>query len=96
MKTPMKLDGGIKMYCYGGDKIFDRYNNKNPPKGRKVIFLNDNGYDYEREYANTLFPKGQILTVNEIYVGRSNSEVEFEEFPGEKFNTVMFADMKES
>lgn len=36
-----------------------------------------------------------MLTVKEIYVGRSISEVEFLELPNKRFNTAMFADLTE-
>jgi hypothetical protein len=88
MKT-MKLDGGIDMYSFG-----DRYVTDVPPLGRKVRYLNKNGYDIERETANQYFTENEILTIKEIYVGRSNSEVELVEFPNKKFNTVMFADFE--
>ena len=86
----MSLEGGIHMYAH----IFDRYMSDVPPKGRKVRFLNDNGYDSDREYANKYFKEGQILTIKEIYVGRSSSEVEFEDYPHKEFNTVMFEDVE--
>lgn len=89
----MNLDGGINTYICCGDEMFGRYKSGISPKGRKVIFLNDNGYDSEREYANLFFKENQILTVKEIYVGRSSSEVEFEEIPNKRFNTVMFQDI---
>lgn len=83
---PMSLAGGIDEYSFG-----DRYDGP-LPAGRKVYFLNKNGYDSEREYAATFFEEGQVLTVQEIYVGRSNSKVSFVECPDKTFNTVMFAD----
>lgn len=84
----MKLDGGIDTYSFG-----KRYLTDEKPYGRKVKYLNDNGYDIEREVANKHFTEGQILTVKEIYVGRSSSEVEFVELEGKRFNTVMFEDI---
>lgn len=87
----MNLIGGIDMYSFP----IKRYKSDTSPEGRKVIFLNDNGYDIEREYANDLFEEGQVLTIKEIYVGRSSSEVEFIEYPDKRFNTVMFADVGE-
>lgn len=86
----MRLDGGIDEYGAFGD----RYMSDIPPFGRKVIFLNRNGWDSQKEHANRFFKKGDILTVKEIHVGRSSSTVEFVEFPGEEFNTVMFADVE--
>lgn len=85
----MKLDGGIDTYSLE----HKRYITDEPPYGRKVIYLNDNGYDIDREIANEFMEEGQVLTVNEIYVGRSISKVEFVEFPNLLFNTVMFADL---
>ena len=58
--------------------------------GTKVKFLDKNGYDSQREYARKFFSKGNILTVSDIEVGSFSSTVEFEEFPGKMFNTVMF------
>jgi len=49
---------------------------------------------HQRETANRYFSEGDIITVKESYVGRSCSEVELEECPNKKFNTVMFADIK--
>lgn len=85
----MSLDGGLDMYSAFGS----RFKSNISPKGRKVKFLNDNGYDSEREYTNKYFKENQILTIEEIYVGRNSSEVEFEELLGKRFNTVMFADL---
>lgn len=94
MQETMSLVGGLDMYAFNfgqryGSETFDK-----SPEGRKVIFLDDNGYEGQRENARKYFKKGDILTVKEIYVGRSSSEVEFIEFPNKKFNTVMFADVE--
>lgn len=85
----MDLTGGIDMYSLG-----KRYDSNESPQGRKVRFLNKNGYDMDREYAAKHFKEGQLLTVKEIYVGRSSSNVEFEDLPGKEFNTVMFEDVE--
>lgn len=90
MKQSMSLVGGLDMYAPFGT----RYMSENPPEGRKVYFLNRNGYDIELERARKIFKEDQVLTVKEIYVGRNSSDVEFEEFPNQKFNTVMFADVE--
>ena len=88
----MSLVGGLLEY--GTPETFgERYESADSPKGRKVRFLNDNGYDSEREHASKLFKTGQILTVKEIYVGTFSSTVEFIEYPKEQFNTVMFCDV---
>ncbi|MDX1769920.1 MAG: hypothetical protein R3328_00195 [Planococcaceae bacterium] len=84
----MKLNGGIDTYQF--DK---RYKTEEPPLGRKVTFLNDNGYEVERGTARNYFYENQLLTVKEIYVGRSSSMVEFLEVPNKQFNTVMFEDV---
>jgi len=86
----MRLDGGIDTYSFTNE----RYKLEETPKGRRVTYLNSHGYDIQRERASKYFTEGQILTVKEIYVGRSNSDVEFIELPHEKFNTVMFEDIE--
>lgn len=87
----MSLTGGIDMYSFDGERSGSNVS----PEGRKVVYLNKNGYDMERDRANKHFKEGQILTIKEIYVGRSSSEVEFIELPDNRFNTVMFDDVKE-
>lgn len=94
MKT-MRLDGGLMQYAFSQEDLNKRYKSDISPKGRKVRFLNDNGYDIQREYAKKLFGDETIFTVDEIYVGRSSSEVSLKEFPNKTFNTVMFADVEE-
>lgn len=88
LEKTMSLKGGIKMYTrelgtFGGGEC----------KGRKVFFLGKNGYDMELDLAKKVFKVGEILTVKEIYVGRSSSEVSFQGIDG-KFNTVMFSDFE--
>lgn len=58
--------------------------------GTTVYFLNENGYDSQREEAAEIFTPGQALTVKRIDVGGWSSSVEFVEQPGKWFNTVMF------
>ena len=86
----MSLIGGIDTYRLG-----KRFDSDISPYGRKVFFLNENGYDSDKEYARKFFKENQVLTVKEIYVGRSGSKVEFVGFENEKFNTVMFSDFIE-
>lgn len=88
MKT-MSLVGGIETYTFG----HKRFKSDESPAGRSVFFLGENGYETELENAKSIFAESQVLTVKEINVGRSSSTVEFEEFPGKEFNTVMFADL---
>lgn len=90
----MKLDGGIDMYTHNFDNFEIVRIGNTTCKGRKVFFLNYNGYDSELERARKYFDKGQILTVEEIEVGRSSSNVKFEGVD-EWFNTVMFEDLEE-
>jgi hypothetical protein len=87
---PMSIRGGLDMYSFG-----DRYLDDQSPEGRAVYFSNRNGYEMDREHAARLFKENEVLTVKEIYVGRSNSEVEFAEYPNQRFNTVMFEDITE-
>lgn len=86
---PMSLDGGIENYR----PPTHRLNDKPAPAGRKVAFHPENGTDYDRKEAEGLFTPGTVLTVKEIEVGRSSSLVEFQEYPGKTFNTVMFGDV---
>lgn len=86
----MSIEGGIDEYSFE----FERYG-EGDCNGRKVFFLGKNGYDSERKTASNLFAIRQILTVEEIYVSRSSSKVEFKEYPNKSFNTVMFADVVE-
>lgn len=93
----MKLDGGILTYATMSsfkDFKIERYNTNNSPKGRKVKYLGENGYDFDTQYTDQFFKKGEILIVSEIYVGRSSSQVEFQGYEGKKFNTVMFEDVE--
>ena len=85
----MDLTGGIDTYAFN-----KRYKSNESPRGRKVVFLNYNGYDSDLEYARNFFSEGAELTIKEIYVGRSGSTVEFAEYPDKQFNTVMFADLR--
>lgn len=58
--------------------------------GTKVRYLSKRGYEYQKQAADLVFTKGQILTVKNIEVGSWSSSVEFEELPNKRFNTVMF------
>jgi hypothetical protein len=60
------------------------------PSGTTVYFLDENGYDSDREMARKHFTKGQALTVKDVDVGSWSSTVTFKELPGKWFNTVMF------
>jgi hypothetical protein len=67
-------------------KLLDIYS----PAGTKAYFIDENGYDSQREEARKFFTKGQVLTVKRIDVESWSSSVTFEELPGKWFNTVMF------
>lgn len=67
----------------------------NAPRGQKVRYLNRNGYDVQRQYANTFLNEGAIYTVKEVLVYPSSSDVFLEEFPDHAFNTVMFEETGE-
>lgn len=60
------------------------------PKGTRLVFYNQNGRDFDREYAlkQGLEP-WKVYTVKSCMVGDWYSHYEFEEVEG-KFNTVMF------
>ena len=64
-------------------------------KGKRVRYLNRNGYDAHREYAAKMgITEGMILTVKTCTVGNWNSEYTFNEVKG-SFNTVMFEEVGE-
>jgi len=65
----------------------------NAPQGQKVRYLNKNGYDVQREFANKYLNEGAIYTVKEVCVYGSSSDVVLEEVPNESFNTVMFEEI---
>jgi len=90
----MKLSGGIDTYSYTNRKAQNERVNGEDCRGRKVRFLGKNGYPAELEFAKNKIKINQILTVKEVYVGRSSSTVVFEEIEGE-YNTVMFEDVTE-
>ncbi len=95
MGGSMSLKGGLIIDNFG--KVIDyadRYAGGAKPYERKVMFLNRNGYGLEMAEAQKYFSEGDVLTVNEIYVGSFSSYVEFVEVPFIWFNTAMFADVE--
>lgn len=60
------------------------------PIGLKVIYLGKGGYDCDREHANKFLKVGQEYTVVSREVHSWSSTFTLAEFPGEKFNNVMF------
>ena len=93
MGETMSLDGGLEMYGYVFATEFVRLNGKEC-EGRKVKFIDKNGYGGELEFARGLLKKDDVLTIDEIEVGRGSSNVYFKEHPLIGFNTVMFADLE--
>ena len=61
------------------------------PVGSKVTYLDENGYDRDKEYArDTGLKKGEVYTLSGMEIGGSHATLWLEEFPGKSFNTVMF------
>ena len=60
------------------------------PKGTKVIFTGDNGYESDKKHANNHLKISDIYTVKEIIVDYFSATVCFDELPGILFNTVHF------
>ena len=57
--------------------------------GEKVMFLNENGYDHQRQQASRIFEVGQVLTVEEVNIGSFISTYKFKNHKN-YYNTVMF------
>lgn len=91
MAKDMSIAGGIMLY-----NSPNRLANGNAPLGRKVYFNGVNGREYQLQEASRFFTINQILTVQEIHVNQSSSEVTFVECPNFYFNTVMFTDVNPS
>lgn len=62
------------------------------PKGAKVMLTHpQNGYPHDYPYAKSCgVVDGEVYTVEAMSVGRSSSTVTLSEFPGKRFNTVLF------
>lgn len=52
----------------------------------------NNGYDGDKKKASERLVPGVLYTVLRVEIHSYVSYVELEEFPGEMFNTVLFAD----
>ncbi len=63
--------------------------------GDKVVFLDENGHDWQREEARKLMKKYRVYTVDHTDVGGFHTDVYLKEFPDEFFNAVMFDDYDE-
>lgn len=56
-----------------------------------VMYLDANGYDYQREqFRNLGFKRGDRFTVNYVDIGGFSSTYGFAEISNQLFNTVMF------
>lgn len=60
-----------------------------PDPGDKMIFLNRNGYDSERERAASVFTAGKEYTVRDVSIGSWTTSLQFDEVEG-RWNSVMF------
>jgi hypothetical protein len=63
-------------------------------EGDQVIYLDQNGWESDREQANKFLKKGQTYTIEKITVYKSSSRVYLKEIPGKGFNTVMFRNVR--
>ena len=76
-----------------GLSVMDIYS----PRGTKVRFSWPNrGYDHHQELANKHLKVGEVYRVESTDVHDSSSTVCLCEFPGIKFNTIMFSDTRET
>lgn len=62
----------------------------NVPEGTRVKFMNENGYDRERERAARILSIEDTYTIDWIEIGGWRTEIYLKEFPNESFNSVMF------
>lgn len=63
------------------------------PRGAKVVFLNQNGYDHDLEHARSCgLVEGHTYTVDRTVVHSWITDVYLQEFPDIPFNSVMFRD----
>lgn len=61
------------------------------PAGTKLVFLGENGYSAELLDALMVLEKGKTYTLKASNIGHSYTDFELEEFPGQKWNSVMFS-----
>ena len=62
------------------------------PKGTRVIYLGCNGYEWERAKAFSLgLLVNSVYTIDYVHVGAEKTKLTLQEFPGETFNSVLFA-----
>lgn len=58
--------------------------------GERMRFTGYGGYESQQQHARKYLTVDSVYTVEHIDVGEWSSTVEFKEFPGKQFNTVMF------
>lgn len=61
------------------------------PPGTGISYTGRGGYKYERESAAAALNIGQVYTLEHVEIKSSSSYLTLKEFPGKKFNTVMFS-----
>ena len=64
------------------------------PEGTKVRYLNQNGYDGDREYANKYLKEGQIYEVEFTVIHSWLTDVFLKGIPV-SFNSVMFEEVED-
>ncbi len=57
----------------------------------KVRYLGENGHEWQRVEADSILEVGALYTLRRSDVHSSHTTIELKEFPGKKFNSVMFA-----
>lgn len=60
----------------------------------RVRFTGYGGYEYHKEHARKFLTVDGIYTVERTDVGGWHTDVYLKEFPGEGFNSVMFAEVQ--
>lgn len=62
------------------------------PRGTRVRFTGYGGYDHDQKHARQHLNVGNIYTVESTDVGDWSTRICLQEVPGQRFNSVMFAD----
>lgn len=60
------------------------------PPGTRIVFLGENGYTAELLDALSMLKKGRVYTLKSTNIDNCYTDFELEEFPGRKWNSVMF------
>lgn len=66
----------------------------NSGKDARVIYKGINGFQQDRDFADTVLTLGEEYLVESVSVGTSSSIVKLQGIPG-RFNTVLFANATE-